>query len=195
MSKRCKRNFIAALSLFILLRFLDLYTTYIYTPELLYEWNPVVTVLGFSWFGMILTQTLLITFIATLSYFYFARQTLIRFPAHLSYNDFVHYYFYDKIEPLSKRLFTFPRNIGRLLAFNGFVLLFLGIIISIFAIINNLLIMTGNMHYSDFIINYGNYFYPFFIITIAVLSFYYYFFIEFRMYKKQCLPESMCFDH
>ncbi|MCK4904455.1 MAG: hypothetical protein KAS35_07160, partial [Candidatus Marinimicrobia bacterium] len=67
--------------------------TFIYTPNLRYEWNPVVSVFNYSWMGMLITQILIIGFILAVMSFYFFKKPLINLPNDLSFNEYIYYYF------------------------------------------------------------------------------------------------------
>jgi hypothetical protein len=58
------KSYIGAIAAILGLRFLDLYVTYRYTPDLKVEWNPLISLFGASWPGLILTQIAIVAFIA-----------------------------------------------------------------------------------------------------------------------------------
>ena len=83
----------------ILLRFLDLYITYLYTPDLRSEWNPLISIFGVSWLGFIFTQILIVAFVSLLMFFYFNRTSTEIDQKGLSFNDFIYVYFFGKLRP------------------------------------------------------------------------------------------------
>ena len=74
-----KKHYITAITYILLLRILDLGLTFIYTPDLRYEWNPVVSVFNYSWIGMLITQVLIICLILNQIY----GCTIDLFPSHM----------------------------------------------------------------------------------------------------------------
>ena len=90
------KQYITAITYIILLRITDLGLTFIYTPDLRYEWNPIVSVFNYSWIGMLITQILIICLIIAVMSFYFKKKPII--PAWLSRKAVV-----GRIERLPKR--------------------------------------------------------------------------------------------
>lgn len=185
MKNSLKPRFPFAICLLIALRIPDLYLTYRHTPDLAGEWNPIVSFFRISWAGFLVIQVGLICLISFLGYFYYTRKPLEDVPADLTINQFAHYYFYGPDASVPRWKQGFPKNWRNVLAFNGFVLIVLGIAISIFAIVNNLWIITNMTFYSDFIVRYGNYFYTFLILFMTALSFVGFFILEFRVHKQR----------
>ena len=179
------RQFITAISYIILLRIVDLGLTFIYTPTLQYEWNPVVSVLNYSWMGMLITQILFVSLIIIVMSFFFYKKPITNLPNDLSYNDYIYYYFHNEKRTKKRKWFKLTRkNIIRILAYNGFLLMTLTISISYLAIINNILIIYNVRPYSNFIGQYGSLFYISFLVITAILSFIIFFILDYRSYKK-----------
>ena len=168
----------------ILLRFLDLYITYLYTPDLRSEWNPLISILGVSWLGFIFTQFLIVAFVSSLMFFYYNRTPTETVQKGLSFNDFIYVFFFGKLRPWPGRIFSIPTNLKRHLVFNGFLFMLITIIISCLAIANNLLLMSRINFYESFIGKYYNTFFPMSFIMITIFSVYLFFGIEYRNYKK-----------
>ena len=74
------KQYITAITYIILLRAVDLGLTFIYSPNLKYEWNPVVSVFNYSWAGMLITQIIIISLIITIMSFYFYKKPLTDLP-------------------------------------------------------------------------------------------------------------------
>lgn len=180
-----KKHYVTAITYIILLRILDLGLTFIYTPNLRYEWNPIVSVFNYSWMGMLITQILIISFILTVMSFYFFKKPLINLPDDLSFNEYIYYYFHNE-KKTKKRKYLKPtrQTLDRVLAYNGFILMTLAISISYLAIINNLMVIRNVRTYSNFISQYGNVFYISILVMMAILSFILFFTIEYRSYKN-----------
>ena len=180
------KTYITTAGYIILLRLLDLGLTFFYTPELHYEWNPVVSVFGYSWMGMLVTQILLISFIIFVMSFYFSKKPLSNPPHDLSFKEYIYYYFHNKKRTSKKKWLDFNRrSLERVLAYNGFILMTLSISVSYLAIINNILIIRQVRAYSYFIYKHSDVFFPILLIVLAVSSFYLFFVLEYRTYKNK----------
>jgi len=179
------KQYVTAITYIILLRILDLGLTFIYTPNLKYEWNPVVSVFNYSWIGMLITQILIISFILVVMSFYFFKKPIINLPNDLSFKEYIYYYFHNE-KRTKKRKYLKPtrQTLNRVLAYNGFILMTLAISISYLAIINNLMVINKVKSYSNFIGQYGNSFYISILIIVAILSFILFFTIEYKSYRK-----------
>lgn len=178
-------QYITAITYIILLRIVDLGLTFIYTPNLKYEWNPVVSVFNYSWIGMLITQIFIISIIIAVMSFYFNKKPLTGLPHDLSFNEYIYYYFHNERKTKKRKWFKPTRqNINRVLAYNGFILMTLSISISYLAIINNLMIIYKVRSYSQFIGQYGNFLYLTILIIMAILSFILFFIMEYKSYRK-----------
>jgi len=186
------KDYITAIAYIILLRLLDLGLTFIHTPTLRHEWNPVVSVFGYSWLGMLITQVLIVSFILFVMSFYFLRKPLVDPPDDLSFNEYIYYYFHNQKKTKEKKWLKYNRiTINRILAYNGFILMTMAISISYLAIINNIMVIYTVKSYSRFIGQYGNYFYISILIIMAILSFLLFFVMEFRSYRKSLVQISV----
>jgi len=182
------RTFITVAGYIILLRLLDLGLTFFYTPALQYEWNPVVTVFGYSWLGMLVTQIILISFIIYVMSFYFYKKPLLDIPHDLSFKEYIYFYFHNKKRSSKKKWLDYNRrSLERVLAYNGFILMTLSISVSYLAIINNILVIRQVRAYSNFIYKYSNIFFPILLIILAISSFYLFFYMEYKTYKDKLI--------
>lgn len=178
------KSYIRAVITIILLRAADLYITYLYTPDLGSEWNPLVSIFGLTWYGFIATQIGIIIFISILMFFYFNRKPPKIDQSNLSLNDFSYVYFYGKMHPWRRRVFTVPRHYRRHLAFNGFLFMAITIGISTFAIIHNTLLISGNCLYTAFVEKYHEAYFPLTFTFTLIAALYLFFAKEFDVYKK-----------
>ena len=186
------KHYITAITYIILLRLLDLGLTFIHTPKLRYEWNPIVSVFGFAWIGMLLTQILVISLIVAIMSFYFFKKPLINLPDDLSFRDYIYFYFHNQKRTTEKKWLKYNRvMINRILAYNGFILMTMAISISYLAIINNLMVIYTVKSYSRFIGQYGNIFYLSILIVMAISSFLLFFVLEYRSYRKSLVLISI----
>ena len=179
------KQYITAITYIILLRIIDLGLTFIYTPNLKYEWNPVVSIFNYSWVGMLITQILIVCLIIAVMSFYFYKKPLSDLPNDLSFNEYIYYYFHNEKKTKKRKWFKLTQqNINRVLAYNGFILMTLSISISYLAIINNLMVIYKVRSYSNFIVQYGNFLYFTILIIMAILSFILFFIMEYKSYRK-----------
>ena len=178
------KQYITAIAYIILLRIVDLGLTFIYTPNLRYEWNPIVSVFSYSWVGMLITQILIVGLIIAVMSFYFYKKPLSGLPNDLSFNEYIYYYFHNQKRTSSRKWYNLPRQkMNRVLAYNGFILMILVISTSYLAIINNLMVIFKVRSYSNFIIQYGNSLYITILIIMAISSFILFFILDYRSYK------------
>jgi hypothetical protein len=77
-----------------------------------------------------------------------------------------------------------PGRIDNILTFNGFIFMFVSLSISIFAIFHNILLILKVWLYSEFVAQFKNYYFPILILSITIFSFYWFFIIQYRSYKK-----------
>jgi hypothetical protein len=166
------------------LRAADLYITFVYTPDLASEWNPLVSFFGLTWYGFVVTQILICAFIAAMMFFYFNRTPPEINLDGLSLNDFSYVYFFGKLHPWPRRLFTLPQHPRRHLALNGYIFMVAAIGISIFAIVNNALLISENATYTAFVQEYHSSFFPLTFALMIIIAFYAFFHKEFEYYKK-----------
>lgn len=179
------KPYVCSIIAIIALRFLDLYLTYLYTPDLGAEWNLLVSRFGVSWTGFVVAQLLIVTFVVFLMFFYFNRNPAVIPEKGLTFHDFAYCYFFGKLRPWPARLFSMPSNLSRHLAFNGFVFLMITMLVSIFAIVNNLLLLLDVTAYTNFIGRSHRFFFPCVFAVFTMASVFLYFYIEFDKYKKQ----------
>jgi hypothetical protein len=178
------KSFLSFVCTILVLRFVDLFLTFRYTPDLKGEWNPLVSRFGISWSGFIIVQLSIVLLISIFMVFYFNRKPVKIDQPGLSYNDFIYVYFFGKLRPWPNRILSFPTNFSRHLIFNGFIFMFITIFISLFAITNNLLLITHNYAYISFLINNYKLYFPSCFIVITIASVYVFFTIEYLSYRK-----------
>jgi len=181
-------HYITAITYILLLRFLDLALTFIYTPDLRYEWNPVVSVFNYSWIGMLVTQIFIVSFILAVMSFYFFKKPIINLPEDLSFKDYIYFYFHNE-KKTKKRQYIKPtrQTLDRVLAYNGFILMTLAISVSYLAIINNIMVIRKVRAYSNFISDHGSVFYISVLVIMAILSFLLFFTLEYRSYRRKLI--------
>ncbi|PKN27390.1 MAG: hypothetical protein CVU65_02565 [Deltaproteobacteria bacterium HGW-Deltaproteobacteria-22] len=164
------RSYFLATTTILLLRTVDLFLTWVYTPDLEHEWNPIISFLGISWPGFILSQVLVFSFIAGSMLFYFRREPTVSAPNGLSFQDFTYFYFFGELRPWRRRFLSFPHRLRPHLVFNGFLMMTMSMIVSTFAIVNNLLLIAGVQRYVLFLGSHYRIFFPAFFITAGLGS-------------------------
>lgn len=172
----------------ILLRTTDLYITYLITPDLSQELNPLISKLALGWSGFLPVQFLLIL-LALLGYQRFSSR--LHCPVNrpgLGLVKFVYYYFNQR-EPDTriwiKGFFRLPDKyyLKANGAFIGFVVFAGFIFVSLFAILHNLLILAGVDSYLEFVINFSR---PYMIsvyVLLVLISANIFFLMEYRRYR------------
>jgi hypothetical protein len=141
---RARDEFIVLTALIILTRFFDLASTYILTPNLQYESNPLITSFDFKWQGFLIVQLLISTLVIWVNYFSLFKSK-IEYPKEkgLNFNEFQMYYMFGRgVEAenfWSKLLGVFKVN----LAFVGYLLPRALIIFSTFIIVIHSLLFNG----------------------------------------------------
>lgn len=177
-------QFILSIITVSVLRFLDLYITYIYTPDLESEWNPLVSIFGVSWTGFIITQILIVAAVSALMFFYFSRKPPVIEDKNLSFNDFIYVYFFGRLRPWPHRMFSVPKNWRRHLEFNGFLFFVVTTAISILAIANNLMLVSNVSIYTEFVGKHYSIMFPAGFAVLTVITVFLFFGREYRKYKS-----------
>ncbi len=177
-------QFISTIVAVILLRLADLSITYIYTPTLSNELNPLVSLGNLSWYGFLIFQIIITIMIAICWAFYIWGNPWPVTKNDLKYSDYIYYYFFDKLDPWSKRFFRFPKHVYPHVRLLVFVTTMTSLIISVFAIVNNLLLIIGFPLYEQFLINSASLFFPSMLLFTIFISANIFFTHEYRIYKR-----------
>ena len=166
----------------ILTRLLDIYVTYLYSNNLEKEANPLVTIFGFGWAGIIIVQFVIVTTVTYFFYNYiFNNVRNYEFKAN-SFNNFCAMYFYSKDMKMNKFVLYSLYKLPNWAAFKlllGFSLIKTLIIIGVFAIFSWVMIETFE---SEWFIVFYNILFPYHYLIILFFS-YYIFMFQF-LYKE-----------
>ncbi len=189
--KKNKKSYIFTILFVIILRVADLTLTYLYTPNLINEYNPLISIIGASWTGLIFFQVILIILISFVGYFYFflPRNTIPS--SEFSFKQFGEYYFEGNDKSKKQRFFLVPKNFTTHIIFNGFLFLSVTIFVSLFAILNNSALLLDVQWYNIFLSENYHILFPavfgMIIIVSAVLFFYkeYDDYVKGKMLQKQ----------
>lgn len=179
------KRYIATVLTLLLLRMTDLFLTWIYTPDLTAEYNPVVSVLGSSWQGLITVQLVFLLAVALFGTFAFFSEPPKVTMKGLNMPDFIYCYFFHELRPWPQRFFTRPSDHRPHLIFNGFMFISVALLISIFAILNNALLILRVNWYETFLANHYVSYFPTVFISIVTLSFFLFFGKSYSNYKVQ----------
>lgn len=178
-------KFILTVASISVLRVIDLLLTYLYIPDLSTEYNPVVSIFGASWLPLIGFQILLLTLISAFGAFYFFKPPIKVEDRGLNFSDFIYCYFFGELKPWPQRMFSLPKNLNQHLIFNGFIFISSAILVSLFAIFNNLMLIFRVTWYNQFLIEYYRFFFPGTFVIIALVSFFLFFGKQYSRYLQQ----------
>ena len=178
------KKFCLIVLIIFLLRVLDLFLTYLYIPDLRAEYNPLVSLWGLSWTGFLIAQGVILAVIAFFAYQYASLPPVIVTGKNLGFTDFVYCYFNGHPKPWPQRIHTFPKSAKPHLIFNGFMFASAAILVSLFAIINNLMLLMGVSVYIGFIEKHYGTFIPVMFVASILISFFLFFSRQYRTYLK-----------
>ncbi len=179
-----KRNYWITIILIFILRATDLFLTWIYTPELADEYNPIVSILGHSWAGLIGTQLIFLLVISLFGGYYFFKPRRKVEQKGLPFSDFIYCFFFHELKPWPQRFFSKIKDKDAHMQFNGFMFLSVAILISLFAIVNNGLLIADAGWYVQFLTDNFSIFFPTIFVGIAACSAFLFFGKEYLSYKK-----------
>ncbi len=179
-----KRNYWITIASLFLLRGIDLYLTWLYTPTLSNEYNPLVSLMGSSWLGLITVQVLFLTVVSAFGAYYFFKPPRIVSTKGLSFPDFIYCYFFHTLKPWPQRFFSKIRDKRAHMLFNGFMFLVVALFISLFAIVNNALLILEVEWYTEFLTTQYTLYFPLVFIVIALSSALLFFVLQYRKYTQ-----------
>lgn len=172
-----KKKLITVIFLLSITRIGDGLTTYLVTPNLEGEKNPLVTVFEFGWISLILSGFFLVMLVSFLYHYYLHYEESVNPPEQLKdMKSYISYYYFGDKDSFPKLFYAFPKNKQALLASIGFVLSHSLIAYSFLLIFHNLLIYYSDA-YNYFMVVYNGW-----ILMYAVLLpvGYYFFLLFFR---------------
>jgi hypothetical protein len=103
------KKFILITTLFLLTRILDGISTYIVTPDLAAEANPLHSVFQLGWIGLFVANLTIISLCVYASYLYYTKpQPTLDFEADLDYKNFISVYFFKEKGKFYKIFYTIP---------------------------------------------------------------------------------------
>lgn len=171
------------------LRMADLYLTYQITPDLSREWNPLVSYFNLSWQGFVGVQFMLVL-LALFAFHNYKIRILNPVDKYgLNMHRFIYYYFHGQdfsFNHFKQNLVTMPskRKLKLSRAFNGFVLAASFVLVSLFAILHNILILGDFPWYHIFVHRYNELYLPSVYISLVAGSCLVFFVREYQRYKS-----------
>ena len=172
------------LTLFLLItRCCDIAATYIITPSLDRETNPIVSILGQGWKAVIILQLILVSVVIILNYFSLFR-IKNSYPSQkgYSYKEFITYYYFGEKRSLISLAYKFPKNKSLLIKALGYVLPRSLIAISLFISLSSTLLIVSS-DYQKFYAVARPYYY---LVLIAIVCLFYILFFkrEYAVYQE-----------
>jgi hypothetical protein len=173
------KKFIFLSSLLTLTRFADAQTTWLYTPDLAKEGNPLVSILGFGWTSSIIVQVIGLSFaIYALWVYSFRTVSVSAISKDIPLTQFISLFHFNDRNSFSKLFYKLPTNKNSLMYSMGYIFTYTLILFSsIVASSTTLLIVSED--YRNF---YSVYRIPFYLYALAVLIV---IFFSIRFYKKE----------
>ena len=144
------KKFITLSALLVLTRLADIYTTYLSTPDLKYEFNPLVSKLHLGWTGLILAQMAFLIFLIYALWVYcFKNVDTSTIEKGLSMTRFVSLFYFGNTTSFSKVFYKLPTNKNSFLYSVGYIVTYTLIVISI-VISCSTYLLVKNKVYKDF---------------------------------------------
>lgn len=180
---RTKLEFWLLTSFLLITRCWDITATYIITPNLEKETNPIVSIFGQGWMTVIIFQIILVSVVIILNY-YSLFKIKDSYPSQKGYSfkHFITYYYFGEKRNLIKMLYKFPENKSVLIKALGYILPRSLIVISVFISLSSTLLIV-NSDYQKFYAVAKPYYY---VVLIAIVCLFYILFFkkEYTIYQK-----------
>ncbi len=176
------KKFLYLSLLLILTRCADIFTTYLSTPDLKYEFNPLVSIFGSGWTGVIFFQILFLVFFIYALWIYESK--IIEVPAFdkgLSFRKFISLFYFRNTNSFLKLFYKLPTNKNSFFYSIGYIGSYCLIIISFLVSFSTALLLINN-NYKYFYNSNKGWIWLYSIGVLLVVFFYYRFFKkEFRL--------------
>jgi hypothetical protein len=105
------KKFIVLLILLLSSRFLDAYTTYVHIPDLSTELNPVVSIFGKGWTGLLVIHNLVLALLIYCLWVYcFKKMDIKPFEKPVSLKQFVSLFYFNNPDSFAKIFYKLPTN-------------------------------------------------------------------------------------
>ncbi len=176
------REFVLLTTLLFATRIGDLVMTYLVTPDLARETNPLVSMLGQGWISLIVLQIILVSAIVLLNYYsLFKLQPTYPSQSGLSFAEFATRYYLGREQHWMNLLFRFPSRWSVFVKAFGYTLPRALIVIGLLVSMSSATLTISEV-YSDF--------YPplpvfyLVIVTIALYFYFRFFKTEYHAYRE-----------
>jgi len=181
--RRTKLEFCILTLLLIITRFWDITSTYIITPNLEKETNPIVSIFGQGWLSIIIIQIILISVIIIFNYYSLFKIKSIH-PSHKGYTfiDFLTYFYFGEKQNLIKLLYKFPKNKIILVNMLGYVLPRTLIVVSVFISLSSTFLIISSSYAKFYSVAR-----PYYYIVLALIALFFIFCFfrrEYNIYQK-----------
>lgn len=178
-------------SLLIVSKGLDLFATWRYTPDLTNEFNPLVRYLGGGWGTLIASQLIvLIAILSSFAYHLFSSRNYPR-DRDLTLHEFACECLWGRHKPIWVLPFASPKGVMPKISILGYILIRLGIIVSLFGACSWYL----NHAFYDTYGRFYNLMFPRFALMLCILIigwlFLRFYIREYRIYRNSLkLPQT-----
>jgi hypothetical protein len=173
------KKFIFLSTLLILTRYADAQTTYLYTPDLAKEGNPLVSILGFGWAASIIVQLIGLS-IAIYSLWVYSFRA-VKTPAissNIPLTQFISLFHFNNRDSFLKLFYKLPTNKNSLMYSMGYIFTYSLIFFSIIVSISTTLLLVSK----DYRNLYSAYRIPVYLYLLVILIIIYF---SKRFYKKE----------
>ncbi|UCG61685.1 MAG: hypothetical protein JSV52_15470 [Candidatus Zixiibacteriota bacterium] len=180
--KKKHREFVLLTVLLCVTRLSDIYTTFVVTPDLVRETNPIVSMFGQGWTWLIGVQIVLVSSIVLLNYLSIFKSR----PDHpsqsgLSLRKFATRYYLGREQHWVNLVFRLPYRWNVFVRAFGYTLPRVLIVVGLMVSVSSLLLSVSQ--------TYANYYPPLpafyaVIAAIALLVYYRFFQLEYNAYRK-----------
>lgn len=115
-------KFIAPVVILVIGRCFDIYTTFLYTPDLKYESNIIVKIFGANWTVVFIFQVLMLSMVVYLFYYYQFKFKPVTFEeAGLTLKQYISVFHFNNKNSFWETFYKIPKNKNGFLGATGFV--------------------------------------------------------------------------
>lgn len=185
--KRKKVKFYILITIYLILLLSDGILTYINTPDLMMEGNPLVSVFGLGWISLGVVNIVLFILLFLISYYsYIKYESIIN--DKLTFKEYFSQILYDRPDKFWSSIYKTPKNFGPFIAASGYSALY-SFIVARSILVFEWLCETFSLDNSMYITFTNKYFFsrPDVILglIIFIILIFYWFYKEFKNNLKQ----------
>ena len=150
------KKFLYLTLLLILTRCADIVTTYLSTPDLKYEFNPLVSIFGSGWTGVIFFQLLFLIIIIYALWIYTSKTIEVpAFDKGLALKKFISLFYFRNTRSFLKLFYKLPTNKNSFFYSLGYIVSYSLIIISFLVSFSTALLLMNNNYKNFYNLNKG----------------------------------------